>query len=158
MGFGVVGLFVKNVVITLTFEIIVGDCSLESGFPSSWLPDLTLFTLNRPFLVKEFVFGVFEVADIMLAAIILFSVEILNLPFLVKEFELNSAELPIFPIDEPYGLQKENMYVFSKSKVNNTFLHQYLSFKISISGLTFKFKFTRSKMTFKSYYTSYQNC
>ena len=118
MGFGVVGLFVKNVVITLTFEIIVGDCSLESGFPSSWLPDLTLFTLNRPFLVKEFVFGVFELADIMLAAIILFSVEILNLPFLVSEFELNSAELPIFPIDEPYGLQKENMCVFSKSKVN----------------------------------------
>ena len=96
----------KNVVITLTFEIIVGDCSFESGFPSSWLPDLTLFTLNRPFLVKEFVFGVLELADIMLAAIILFSVEILNLPFLVKEFELNSAELPIFPIDDPYGLQK----------------------------------------------------
>lgn len=111
LGFGVVGLFVKNVVITLTFEIIVGDCSFESGFPSSWLPDLTLFTLNRPFLVKEFVFGVLELADIMLAAIILFSVEILNLPFLVKEFELNSAELPIFPIDEPYGLQKENLYV-----------------------------------------------
>ena len=150
----------KNVVITLTFEIIVGDCSLESGFPSSWLPDLTLFTLNRPFLVKEFVFGVFELADIMLAAIILFSVEILNLPFLVREFELNSAELPIFPIDEPYGLQKENMCVFSKSKLNKVihFLHQYLSFKISISGLTFKLKFTRSKMTFKSFYTSYQNC
>ena len=111
MGFGVVGLFVKNVVITLTFEIIVGDCSFESGFPSSWLPDLTLFTLNRPFLVKEFVFGVLELADIMLAAIILFSVDILNLPFLVKEFELNSAELPIFPIDEPYGLQKQNIYV-----------------------------------------------
>ena len=135
MGFGVVGRLVKNVVITLTFEIIVGDCSFESGFPSSWLPDLTLFTLNRPFLVKEFVFGVLELADIMLAAIILFSVEILNLPFLVKEFELNSAELPIFPIDEPYGLQKENMYecryVFSKSKVNKIihFLHQYLSFK-----------------------------
>ena len=100
-----------ELVITLTFEIIVGDCSFESGFPSSWLPDLTLFTLNRPFLVKEFVFGVLELADIRLAAIILFSVEILNLPFLVKEFELNSAELPIFPIDEPYGLQKENLYV-----------------------------------------------
>ena len=34
-GFGVVGLFVKKVVMTVAFEKIVGDCSLESGFPSS---------------------------------------------------------------------------------------------------------------------------
>ena len=86
---------------TLTFEIIVGDCSLESGLPSSWLPDLTRFTLNLPFLVKEFVFGVFGLAEVRL-----FSVRMLNLPFLVNEFVLKSPAP--YPMDEVYGLEKIN--------------------------------------------------
>ena len=51
-----------------------GDCSFESGLPSSILALLTLLTRNLPFLVNE----------------LLLSVDTLNLPFLVREFEFDS--------------------------------------------------------------------
>ena len=38
--------------------LIFGDCSLESGRPSSQLPVRTLLTRKRPFLVREFEFEV----------------------------------------------------------------------------------------------------
>ena len=82
--------------------IVIGDCSFESGRPSSADPVLTLLTLKRPFLVKELVVLVtvapeFEVAtvfwaELAVALVTANSVEILNRPFLVSELELDSPE------------------------------------------------------------------
>ena len=66
--------------------LIFGDCSLESGRPSSQLPVRTLLTRKRPFLVREFEFEV-KPSDVV-------AVVILNLPFRVKEFEFDSRPPP----------------------------------------------------------------